>query len=158
MASKKLICVLLLVVLCLSNFGSCKEIHDEVVEQQISKENENSESSSWAGWAKDKISEGLGLKSNDNDDSSVKHASDSTMDAAKNAKDKITGTASGTGQYVADKAGNLKNAAEEAKNRAYQTAEEAKNKAYETAKTAKEKAAEKSYSKAGKQKKSLFRR
>lgn len=97
MGSKELICVLLLVVLCLFNFSSsCKEKHGDevVVEQQISKENENSESSSWAGWAK-KISEGLGLKSNDHDDSSVKYASDSTMDAAKNAKDKITDTASG---------------------------------------------------------------
>ncbi|KAJ8560952.1 hypothetical protein K7X08_027142 [Anisodus acutangulus] len=66
---------------------SCKESQAEVEKQN----KENSES--WTGWAKDKISEGLGFKST-NDDSTAKHASDSTMDAAKNAKDKVTDTAS----------------------------------------------------------------
>lgn len=89
---RELIYVLLLVgfvVMSISGLVICKENNEEI-EQQQSKEN----SESWTGWAKDKISEGLGFKSTD-DDSAAKQASDSTMDAAKNAKDKITDTATG---------------------------------------------------------------
>lgn len=45
---------------------------------------------SWTGWAKDKITEGLGLKTEEAKEASRK-ASDATIDSAKSAKDKITG-------------------------------------------------------------------
>lgn len=84
MGSRKLMICVLLLLLCLCNLVICKEIHDDEVHHD-----ENLESSTWAGWAKDKISEGLGLKS---EESSASH---SAMEGAKNAKDKITDAAAG---------------------------------------------------------------
>ena len=45
---------------------------------------------SWTGWVKDKVSEGLGLRTEEAKDAGQK-ATDATLDGAKNAKDKITG-------------------------------------------------------------------
>lgn len=51
-------------------------------------------SESWAEWAKDKISEGLGLGTEKAKDT-AKQASNAAMDAAKKTKEKVTDTASG---------------------------------------------------------------
>lgn len=48
-------------------------------------------SESWAGWAQEKISEGLGLKAEE----TAKKASDSATETAKKTKDKAEDTASG---------------------------------------------------------------
>lgn len=66
-------------------------------------------SESWAGWAKDKISEGLGLKSEDASDAAIdagKNAKDKVTDAAKNAKDKISDTAKRSSEKITDTAKN----------------------------------------------------
>lgn len=52
-------------------------------------------SETWTEWAKDKISGGLGLK-HDRQEDGVKKASDLTSDAAKKTKDKIQNVASGS--------------------------------------------------------------
>lgn len=53
-------------------------------------------SESWAEWAKDKISEGLGIGTEKAKDT-AKQTSDMAMDAAKKTKERVTETA--TGQY-----------------------------------------------------------
>lgn len=52
------------------------------------KEAKDQSSDSWTGWAKDKLTEGLGLKSTHYDGGDTYHA-------AKNTKDKISDSASG---------------------------------------------------------------
>lgn len=52
-------------------------------------------SESWTEWAKEKLSEGLGLKQDETKESATKRASDETTDAAKTAKDKVHDMASG---------------------------------------------------------------
>lgn len=51
-------------------------------------------SESWAGWAKEKISEGLGLKAEEAKETANK-ASDSATETAKKTKDKVEDMASG---------------------------------------------------------------
>lgn len=51
-------------------------------------------SESWTDWAKEKISEGLGLKAEEAKDT-AERISDASIDAAKRSKDKVTETAKG---------------------------------------------------------------
>lgn len=49
----------------------------------------------WTEWAKEKISGGLGLKNEQQEDGGVKKVTDFTSDTAEKAKDKIQNVASG---------------------------------------------------------------
>ena len=56
----------------------------------------------WTEWAKEKITGGLGLKSErqEDDEGGVKKVTDFTSDSAKKAKDKIQNVASGFNIYI----------------------------------------------------------
>ncbi|KAL7144259.1 hypothetical protein ABFS83_07G000300 [Erythranthe nasuta] len=102
------------------------------------------ESTTWTGWAKDKISEGLGFKEDHNQnnivDDAAKKSKDKVTDAAaKKSKDKVTDAAAAGGEYVSEKSGDVKKATGEAKEKA----SEAKRKTAEKAEEAYDKTADK---------------
>ncbi|KAH0458885.1 hypothetical protein IEQ34_011699 [Dendrobium chrysotoxum] len=79
------------------------------------KENEASES--WATWAKDKISEGLGIKHQHVDEAEEKaeEVARKTQEAGHAAKDTTGGIASEVGEYTKEKTGDAKDSAKNAK-------------------------------------------
>ncbi|KAK4782980.1 hypothetical protein SAY86_007354 [Trapa natans] len=88
------------------------------------------ESESWTGWAKEKLSEGLGLKHSSGHEQSSRRASGEAGDAAKTAKDGDNDqvVVSGAAQHAAE----MKETASEKGREAYEKASELKNSAGHT--------------------------
>lgn len=132
----KIVPLLILVALAVACTATTK-INDDTAQDVHSE--------SWAGWAKEKISEGLGLKAEEAKDAAM-HGSDATIDAAKNTKDKVTDTAKRSSEAAADAAKNAKDKISDTAKRSSEAAADAakntKDKVSDTARRSSEAAAD----------------
>ncbi|KAL3626653.1 hypothetical protein CASFOL_030202 [Castilleja foliolosa] len=140
-STKIFVLLAMVVVLATATEDVIRKQQEHAIDEESLVNKENSES--WTGWAKDKISEGLGFKASS--DADADDVAASTIDAAaKKTKDKITDSATGAGEYASEKAGEAKDKAAEATEAAKRKVSEKTEEAYEKSGELKEKAEERS--------------
>ncbi|KAJ0976503.1 hypothetical protein J5N97_018468 [Dioscorea zingiberensis] len=122
--------VVLLVVVLLVTAATATSKVGAVLEEDTGEADRAAEGS-WTSWAKERISEGLGFKQQEEEEETA--SPNKISDLAKTAKDKTHEMTSDSTGYHADKAGEVRDASEQASSAAVENAKQAAKKAQEVA-------------------------